>query len=59
MKVYIVLLVIVAIPVVLLVWRRRGHEGIAGTDPLAHKNIGVTGPPNQNRTVGGPGSGPA
>jgi hypothetical protein len=59
MKVYIVLLVIVAIPIVLLVWRRHGHEGMSGTDPLAHKNIGVAGPPNENRTVGGPGGGPA
>jgi hypothetical protein len=33
MKGYIVRLVIVAIPVVLLVWRRHGHEGMAGSDP--------------------------
>jgi hypothetical protein len=59
MKFYLVLLVILAIPVLLLVWRRHGHDGMAGADPSAHKNIAVTGPPNQNRSVGGPGGGPA
>jgi hypothetical protein len=57
--VYIVVFVIIAIPVALLIWRRRGHEGLPGADPLAHKNIGVTGPPNENRTTGGPANGPA
>jgi hypothetical protein len=58
-KVYLVLLVILAIPVVLLVVRRRGHEGAASTDQQAHRNIGTSGPPNENRTIGGPGGGPA
>jgi hypothetical protein len=59
MWVYIVLFVIIAIPIGLIIWRRRGNDGVTGTDPSANKNIGVTGPPNQNRTVGGPGGGPA
>lgn len=52
MKVYLVLFVIIAIPIGLIIWRRRGNDGVPGHDQEAHKNIAVDGPPNQNRTVG-------
>ena len=35
MKIFIFLLVIVAIPVGLIIWQRRGNDGVVGRDPRA------------------------
>ena len=53
MKIYMILLVIIAIPVGLIIWRRFGHEGEAGHDPEGNKDIGGDGgPPRQSRDFG-------
>ena len=52
MKIFIFLLVVVAIPVGLIIWQRRGNDGVVGHDPHAHKDIGSGGPPNQTRDLG-------
>jgi hypothetical protein len=52
MKIYIILLVIVAIPAALIIWRRRGHDGEVGHDAEANKDIAGGGPPNQSRNFG-------
>ena len=52
MKIFIFLLVVIAIPVGLIIWQRRGNDGVVGHDPHAHKDIGSGGPPNQTRDLG-------
>lgn len=52
LMIYLVLLAIVAIPVGLIVWRRRGHDGEVGHDPEGNKDIAGGGPPNQSRNIG-------
>lgn len=43
--------VIVAAPIALLLWTRRDRrDGVAGTDPHAHMNLGAkSGPPGHAR----------
>ncbi len=45
---------VVAVPIALLVWRRRsGATGAVGTDPQAHRDLGANGgPPTSSRTDG-------
>jgi hypothetical protein len=45
MTVLLVLLLVAGIPVVLLVWSRRGNGGLDGTDPQGNRNIGRDGGP--------------
>ncbi len=59
MELALVLVVMVAVPVVALVWTRRGRgDGEPGTDPQAHRDIGAGGPPQHARGIewGGNGS---
>ena len=50
MELALLLIVMIGVPVVALVWTRRGRSGGApGTDPQAHRDIGTAGPPQHAR----------
>jgi hypothetical protein len=45
MTVLVVLLALIAVPIALLVWTRRGVGGERGSDPRANRDIGRHGGP--------------
>ena len=50
MELALVLVLMVAVPVIALVWTRRGRgDGEPGTDPQAHRDIGAGGHPEHAR----------
>ena len=58
MELALVLVAMVAVPVMALVWTRRGRsDSPSGTDAQAHRDIGAGGPPQHARGIEWGGSG--